>query len=197
MKNIFPKNHSSEPLGSQDSNSSSNGSSKSRSNFKANNLPPLLGHSNLGGGRNDTNDNSNFKDNHHQYHHNHDPLMDLFSDESPPLSPLRLQQLSPSASSISSWSSASQASQLSDDGTGGELHSPLMGPGSSSCNSNGSNASSSKETYNTKFARYHLETYRQNDRLRWNFDFDHNRPLEDSHHHNHQTVARYQWEPDI
>lgn len=113
----------------------------------------------------------------------------LDEDQSPPMSPLRLPQLSSSSSSISSWSSSSQASQSgSEDGC--ELG------GSSQCNS----SSSSKEeraSYNTKFARYHLETYRQNDRMRWNFDFDHNRPLEESHHHHHQTVARYQWEPAI
>ena len=105
-------------------------------------------------------------------------------DQTPPISPLRSPQLSSSSSSISSWGGlSSQGSQLSiDDGE----------------NSNGSSSSqcNSKDTYNTKFARYHLETYRQNDRMRWNFDFDHNRPLEDSHHHHHQTVPRYQWEPN-
>ena len=70
--------------------------------------------------------------------------------------------------------------------------------------SNGSSSSSSlcnskedRATYNTKFAKHHLDTYRQNDRMRWNFDFDHNRPLDDNHHHHHQSVPRYQWEPAI
>ena len=109
---------------------------------------------------------------------------DQDDDQSPPMSPLRLPQLSSSSSSISSWSSSSQNSQSSDDGD-------------NNINSQCNNSKEDRSTYNTKFARYHLETYRQNDRMRWNFDFDHNRPLDDTHHHHHQTVARYQWEPAI
>lgn len=101
-------------------------------------------------------------------------------DQSPPMSPLRLPQLSSSSSSISSWSSSSQASQSSDDGD-------MM-----QCN-----GKEDRSTYNTKFAKHHLETYRQNDRMRWNFDFNHNRPLDDDHHQHHQVVARYKWEPAI
>lgn len=84
------------------------------------------------------------------------------------------------ASSIASWS---QSSSLSS------------GKSSECLDVDQCNSKEVESSYNTKFARYHLETYRQNDRLRWNFDFDHNRPLDDNHHHHHQTVARYQWEP--
>lgn len=101
-------------------------------------------------------------------------------DQSPPMSPLRLPQLSSSSSSIYSWSSSQGSGHISDDDS-----QPL-------CNSK-----EDRSSYNTKFAKYHLETYRKNDRIRWNFDFDHNRPLDDSHHHHHQTVPRYQWKTDI
>lgn len=119
--------------------------------------------------------------------------LDRDDDQSPPLSPLRLpssqKSLSSSNSSISSWKSSHQllGSQSSDDGDSNHSIGSAV-----SCNSK-----DDRSTYNTKFARYHLETYRQNDRMRWNFDFDHNRPLDDSHHHHHQTVPRYQWEPAI
>lgn len=98
-------------------------------------------------------------------------------DQSPPLSPIRMPQLSSSSSSIASWSSSSAFSSSSSE--------------EGECNSNGM-SKEDRATYNTKFARYHLETYRQNDRMRWNFDFDHNRPLDD---HHHSSGARYQWEP--
>lgn len=105
-------------------------------------------------------------------------------DQSPPNSPLRLPQNPFSSnSSISSWSSSSRASESSEDGD--------------ACNNTNNNSKEDRMSYSTKFARYHLETYRQNDRMRWNFDFEHNRPLDDQHHHHHQTVARYQWEPAI
>lgn len=72
----------------------------------------------------------------------------------------------------------------------------LTGAKSSEClDGEQCNSKEVESSYNTKFARYHLETYRQNDRLRWNFDFDHNRPLDENHHHHHQAVARYQWQP--
>lgn len=99
-------------------------------------------------------------------------------DQSPPISPLRLPQLSSSNSSIFSWTTASQGSHSTD-----------------SMDLDQCNSKEDRATYNTKFARYHLETYRQNDRMRWNFDFDHNRPLDDSHHH--PTSPRYQWEPSV
>lgn len=118
---------------------------------------------------------------HHASDHVDDNQID--QDQSPPMSPLRLPQLSSSSSSIASWSS-SQTSQLSEFSDLGE------------CNSK-----EDRSSYNTKFARYHLESYRQNDRMRWNFDFEHNRPLDDSHHHphHHPTVGhgRYQWEPAV
>lgn len=109
-------------------------------------------------------------------------------DQSPPISPLRSPQLSSSNSSIWSWSSSSQSSQSSNSD-------PLEFDPQQQCNSK-----EERSSYNTKFARYHLETYKQNDRLRWNFDFDHNRPVDDNthHHHRHATVAaRYQWDPAI
>lgn len=127
---------------------------------------------------------------HHNHNHNH-PRSAMGSvssehddrdDQSPPMSPLRLPQLSSSSSSIASW--ASQGSQISsEDGD--------------SQPASGCNSKEDRAAYNTKFARYHIETYRQNDRMRWNFDFDHNRPLDDNHHHHHHAVARYQWEPAI
>lgn len=130
--------------------------------------------------------------------HHHRPIKTSISslpgdrdddDQSPPNSPLRLPQIFSSNSSISSWSSSSRASESSsEDGD------------ACNNNSNATTTGNSKEdrmSYSTKFARYHLETYRQNDRMRWNFDFEHNRPLDDQHHHHHQTVARYQWEPAI
>lgn len=100
-------------------------------------------------------------------------------DQSPPISPLRLPQLSSSNSSIFSWTSASQGSNSSD-----------------SMDVDQCNSKEDRASYNTKFAKYHLETYRQNDRMRWNFDFDHNRPLDDSAHHR-PSSARYQWEPAV
>lgn len=103
-------------------------------------------------------------------------------DQSPPMSPLRLPQLSSSSSSIYSWSSSQGSGHIS---SGDDDSQPL-------CNSK-----EDRSNYNTKFAKYHLETYKKNDRIRWNFDFDHNRPLGDSNHNHHQTVARYQWKPDI
>lgn len=106
---------------------------------------------------------------------------DTDEDQSPPMSPLRLPQLSSSSSSIYSWSSSQGSGKMSDD----DDSQPL-------CNSK-----EDRSSYNTKFAKYHLESYKKNDRIRWNFDFDHNRPLDDSHHHHHQTVARYQWKPDL
>lgn len=121
--------------------------------------------------------------------HHHSSSSEHEDSNSPPMSPLRLPQLSSSSSSISSWpfcdhNRASHSSQSSEDGDS----QPAL------CNSN---SKEDRSSYNTKFARYHLETYRRNDQMRWNFDFDHNRPLDEQHHHHHQTAARYQWEPAI
>lgn len=192
----------------KDTNSEESNSSPLSNRFKLNRPPTLSGF-----------DSNSFLDRHRSSANNNlgrgsssDNLLDsLGEDQSPPISPLRLQQLSPSGSSISSWtSSLSQASQLSIDAIDQfnpqfhndhhNNHSPIGLPTSLLCNSdsNGSTRSSGggKETYNTKFARRHLDAYRQNDRMRWNFDFDHNRPLDQEQSNHHQaSIPRYQWEP--
>lgn len=48
-----------------------------------------------------------------------------------------------------------------------------------------------RSAYNSKFARYHIESYKQHDRMRWNFDFDHNKPLDNS---SPTSVGRFDWD---
>lgn len=138
---------------------------------------------------------------HHQHHEDH----------SPPVSPLRLPQLSSSQTSISSWQSSSSqpasalpvlsSSSSSSSSSQRSSHSKSSSQSSLSFDFDADdhlcNSKEDRASYNTKFARYHLETYRQNDRMRWNFDFDHNAPLDDAHHHhNSHTVAnKYHWKP--
>lgn len=136
---------------------------------------------------------------------------------------LRLPQLSSSNSSISSWSSRASNHSIDDDydflsasNHTTDHHSHHFNPLSASglCNNNdrshngsqsslsqlstsSSSSSSQKESYNTRFAKYHLETYRQQDRNRWNFDFDHNKPLDSDNRSQSPSSSRFQWEPAL